>query len=65
MKEITFIAVLLFAFMAACSRAENSSLTSEKVSPSSTDSGSGEKMMSNSSVAQVSLNQAEQTQTAN
>ena len=63
MKKFTIITLLLFTLLTACSRAENTSLTSEKASPSGTDS-SGGKMMSNAPVAQVSLDQAEQTQTA-
>ena len=67
MKKVIFIAVLLFTFTAACSKAENSSPMSANTSAVSTDAGGGGgggKMMSNSSAAQVSLNQAEQTQTA-
>ena len=71
MKKVTFIGVLFLSITTACGSAGSSSNTNSSSKPSSenaamsTDTGGGGgKMMSNSSVAQVSLNQAEQTQTA-
>lgn len=70
MKKFTFIAVLFLSILTACGSAGSASNT-ESYSKSSTenavmptDTGSSGRMMSNSSVAQISLNQAEQTQTA-
>ena len=67
MKKVIVIAVLLSAFLTACSDARNvgssntNSYSKNAAMPASADSV---KMMSNSSTAQVSLNQDEQTQTA-
>ena len=66
MKQFSMIAILFAAFLTACSdNATNTSVYSKPDSESAVIStNSVGKMMSNSSVAQVSLNQAEQTQAA-
>jgi Domain of unknown function (DUF4349) len=67
MRKFTIITVLLFTFTAACSSAKDSALTATNTAAASKNTGGGgggERMMSNSSVAQVSLDQAEQTQAA-
>ncbi len=68
MKKTKLIAVLLLAFLSACS-STNSALSSKtnatmNTSTNATMNTSGEREMSNAPTAQVSLNQAEQTQTA-
>ena len=71
MKKLTISGVLFLSIFTACGRAESSLNTNSYSKPSSesgaiaaNSSGGSGKMMSNSSTAQVSLNQAEQTQTA-
>ena len=73
MKKVTFIGVLFLSIITACNSAGSSSNTNSASKTSSenaavsTDTGGGGgggKMMNNAPVAQVSLNQAEQTQTA-
>ncbi len=59
MKKINFVIVLSFAFLAACSSADSG--LSSNTNAVTID---GERAMSNAPAAQVSLNQAEQTQTA-
>ncbi len=74
MKKVTFIGVLFLSIITACNSAGSSSntnyasKTSSENAAVSTDTGGsgggGGKMMNNAPVAQVSLNQAEQTQSA-
>lgn len=73
MKKFTLVIVLLMAFLAACSSADKSvssspSFENTAQNDSSKSSNEGgvvtERVAGNAPVAQVSLNQAEQTQTA-
>ncbi|MGI8788542.1 MAG: DUF4349 domain-containing protein [Pyrinomonadaceae bacterium] len=74
MKKITFAAVVLFAFLTACASKSSSSVydnptTSEKLKTSAPNTGGDSGRLSepksvNTPSAQISLNQAEQTQTA-
>jgi len=74
MKKVTFIGVLFLSIITACNSAgslsntNSASKTSLENAAVSTDTGGGGggggKMMNNAPVAQVSLNQAEQTQSA-
>ena len=69
MKKINFAAVLLFAFLTACSESATNSSSYSKSNQSAelvTKSESSERAAGNApaTTAQVSLNQAEQTQTA-
>ena len=61
MKKAKFIALLFFAFLSACASGANRELSSNANAMMNT---SVERGMSNAPTAQVSLNQAEQTQTA-
>lgn len=74
MKKIGFVVVLFIAFLAACASADNqsSSTANSSLNPSSeraglvtkSESSGGERTLGNAPTAQVSLDQAEQTQTA-
>ncbi len=69
MKNFTYAAVLFFAFLTACASessrsASENPVSSDKVQPASIESGGSSDQRNNSPAAQVSLNQAEQTNNA-